>query len=69
MSNQEKLQYYIVRKEKLMAALNRNEFIQSDWVDFINDSRKDGMIAMSNDMEKRYVYYLKKKIQGANDDF
>ena len=57
------VQHYSWRKAGLMSKLNAGVLIPSDWVDFINDARKDGMYAMANDMEKRYVYYLKRELQ------
>ena len=57
------VQHYSWRKERLMSKLNAGVFIPSDWVDFINEAREDGMYAMANDIEKRYVYYLKRELQ------
>ncbi len=53
-------EYYAFRKQGLMEKLNVGEFIPSDWVDFITDARADGMLAMADDMHKRYVHYMDK---------
>ncbi len=64
MTKEELVQHYSNRKQKLIDKLNAGEFIQSDWVDFINDARLDGMPSMANDMTQRYVHYLKRRLNG-----
>jgi hypothetical protein len=56
-------EYYASRKQGLMEKLNEGIFIPSDWVDFITDARADGMLAMADDMQRRYTHYMEMAVQ------